>query len=94
MEVVGSGVPEVEFADLALGRAQPVEGGADQPAQFGPLGRGTAAVGGQIGRIGKVGKIGRVGGLAEPHLRCAQPGVTFVAGHRVQPGAGMSANSG
>ena len=31
-------VPEVEFDDLALTRAQLVQGGTDEPGQFGPLG--------------------------------------------------------
>ena len=42
-------VPEVELDDLALARVQPVEGGPDEPAQFGPL-RAVIGVGRRVGQ--------------------------------------------
>ena len=70
-------VPEAKLDDLALTRVQAVEGGPDQPAQFGPLGAGAG-----IGR-----RVGHLGGLIKACLlRRAQPAVTIVAGYRVEPG--------
>ena len=69
-------MPEAELDDLTLTRAQPVHGGADQPAPFGPL-RVTAAG-------GRGGQAGRLTGARFPR---AQPAAAaFAAGHRVKPG--------
>jgi hypothetical protein len=69
-------VPEAELDDLTLTRVQPVHGGADKPAQFGPLSV-TAGVGGPAGWNGR---------LIEARFPRAQPPVAFAAGHRVKPG--------
>ena len=73
-------VPEVEFEDLALSRAQLVQSGADEPGQFGPLGATPGAEAGVGGRIGQAGV------LAETHLRRTQPELALVAGDREEPG--------
>ena len=48
-------VPEVKLDDLAVARAQPVEGGPDEPAQFGLL----RAVAGVAGRVNQVDLVAR-----------------------------------
>src|SRR6185312_7625476 len=63
---------------LALTRAQLVQGGTDEPGQFGLLGASPD--------VGARGRIRQVGVLTETYLRRAQPAVALVAGDRVQPG--------
>src|SRR5208282_4147893 len=75
-------VPEAELDDLALTRVQPVEGGPDEPAEFGSL---TALIG--VGRrASPASRASRVAGLIEVGLGRPQPAVTLVAGYRVEPG--------
>ena len=71
-------VPQVELDDLAFGRVQAVQGGADELAQFGLIGvpPGTGPAYGSS----------RSSGLVQAGLRPVQPQLAFVAGHRVEPG--------
>ncbi len=77
-------VPEVEFDDLALTRAQLVQGVADEPGQFGPLGA-SPDVSGSVG-----GRIGQAGVLTEAYLRRTQLAVAFIAGDCEQPGSQLA----
>ena len=62
-------MPEAELDGLTLTRVQPAHGGADKPAQFGPL-NVIASAGG---------RGGQAGGLIGARLPRAQPAVALAA---------------